>query len=350
MLEEFITSDEFRIMPYIPVSYLRAVSHINNPRVRDNDVLLLLCYSGDKLEGYLGVIPDIAYINGREVRFGWMSCIWAHPESRGRGIAKTLTLKAIELYNNRIVCTEFTPVAENLYNKLIVFDNLIIKHGIRYYRRSCMSYVIPQRVKSAGFFSPVFALADFFVNIFFDFRLVRVQKPPASLQLEYLPLPDLEMEEFIKNKLNAELNRRGVAGYRWLLMYPWIKETHVPGSESKKYAFTCQARKFRQGLIKIKNYSCVIAYILYSIRDNHLKTPYIYVENGYEYLINPVIEKIMRENKIDILTTYQKCITQYKIHSIISKKISRKYLKSKGFEITAVEESLQDGDGDCGFT
>ena len=93
-LLQFINSDEFNTLPNIPISYIRAVSHINNPRANENDVLLILIYLDFGLAGYLGIVPDLIFKNDKPEKIGWMSCIWVHQNARGKGLAKTLTNKA----------------------------------------------------------------------------------------------------------------------------------------------------------------------------------------------------------------------------------------------------------------
>jgi len=350
-LEDFIHSDEYKTMSHIPITFHRAVSHINNPRTNDDDTLLILVYEKELL-GYQGIIPDRVLINNVPEKMGWMSCVWINPKARGKGIAKLLTEKAIELYQGKIFAAEFTPVAEKIYNKLGKFDSLINKTGIRIYRRSCMQTVIPARYPKTTFLIALFSLYDATINAFHDLFLRKKQKISKNYSIEFPQAPD-ESCFYLMNNLNkTELTQRGQNEIDWFLKYPWIKETATPSVESARYHFSSEARKFKTITVKIKQNIELVAFLVVTIRESHMKTPYVYAKPGHEAVVAETINNLMHENKIDLLTTYHKSIVQNaekNISYLFSKIIIRKYLQSKGFNLTVNETMFQDGDGDCGF-
>ena len=350
-LDVFIHSDEYKTMPHVPISFHRGISHINNPRIHENDILLILVYEKE-LIGYLGIIPDLVYINKLPEKMGWMSCIWIHPNARGKGIAKLLTQTSIELYKNKIFCTEFTPEAETLYNKLKKFDPLVNKNGIRIYRRSCLQTVLPARRPSTTFLFPLLGFYDTTINLFHDFFLKKRFKHAYGYTIEYPLAPEESCFSLANNFQINELTQRKKEEFYWFYNYPWIKETKAPTEESRRYHFSSEARFFKTVTIKIRNENDVVAFLIVTIREKHMKTPYVYVRSGHEAIVSETLNNLMFDYKTEILTTYQKSIiSQYKncIGYLKSKSITRKYLQSKGFNLSATEIMLQDGDGDCGF-
>jgi hypothetical protein len=350
-LKGFIHSDEYKVMPNVPISFHRAISHINNPRVQDDDILLILVYEIE-LIGYLGVIPDLVFVNNIPERMAWMSCIWIHPNARGKGIAKKMTELSIELYNNKILATEFTPIAETLYNKLGKFDELVIKSGVRIYRRSCVHKVIPSRFPKASFLLPLLSLHDVVINLFHDLFLNKENKFSSGYTVEFPIFPDNTCFDFCETFLQSQLMHRSVKEMEWFLNFPWIKETSVPSKESTRYHFSSEARSFKTISIVIKQSAEIVAFLIVTIRDKHMKTPYLYVKPGHEEVVVETINNLMCENNAEILTTYQSAIKnnyKKKISFLNSKEITRKYLQSKGFNLKITETMLQDGDGDCGF-
>lgn len=350
-LSNYIQSDEYKTMPHIPISFHRATSHINNPRLSENDTLLILVYEKE-LIGYLGIIPDQIFQNNIAIKMGWMSCIWTHSNARGKGIAKLLTQTAIELYNNRIFCTEFTPEAENLYKKLGAFQPLVNKKGIRIYRRSCSETVLPVRHPKASFLTPLLSLYDATINAFHDLFLRKKQKLSKNYYIEFTESPEESCYFLMNNIHKNELTQRGQKEIDWFFRFPWVKETPAPTAESKRYHFSSEARSFKIITIKIKQNIELVAFLIVTVRDNHMKTPYVYVKTGHEEIIAETINNLMCIHKIDILTTYQKSIVnnfERNISYLFSKSISRKYLQSKEFHLNITETMLQDGDGDCGF-
>ena len=93
-------------MPGVPISRHRAWSHIRNPRVSENDVILVLAMVNGKMAGYLGVLADHIFLNNQKEKAGWLSCMWVDPEVRGQGIAKQLLNRVLERWDNRILVTE----------------------------------------------------------------------------------------------------------------------------------------------------------------------------------------------------------------------------------------------------
>ncbi|MBI5540007.1 MAG: GNAT family N-acetyltransferase [Bacteroidia bacterium] len=347
-LKEFIHSDEYKSMPYIPISYHRALSHINNPRANDDDILLILVYEKE-LIGYLGIIPDFVYVNNIPEKMAWMSCIWIHPNARGKGIAKKMTELSIDLYNGKIFATEFTPEAEALYNKLGKFDKLVNKSGIRIYRRSCVHKVIPSRFPKTSFLLPLFSLHDVFINLFHDLFLNKRNKFSPGYTVEF---PDNTCFKFCETFLQNQLMQRSETEMKWFLNFPWIKETIFPTKDSKRYHFSSEARSFQTISIVIKQNAEIVAFFIVTVRDKHMKTPYLYVKSGHEKIVCETLNNLMCEYKTDILTTYNDSIKSNYRNSISflkSKNITRKYLQSKVFNLFVNESMLQDGDGDCGF-
>lgn len=350
-LKEFIHSDEYNSMPHIPISYHRALSHINNPRANDDDTLLILVCEKE-LIGYLGIIPDYVYVNNIPQRMAWMSCIWIHPNARGKGIAKKMTELSIELYNGKIFATEFTPEAEALYNKLSKFDKLVNKSGIRIYRRSCVHKVIPSRFPKASFLLPLLGLHDVVINLFHDLFLNKRNKFSSGYTVEFPKFPDNTCFKFCESFLQNQLMQRSVKEMEWFLNFPWIKETSVPSKESTRYHFSSEAKSFKTITIVIKQCAEIVAFLIITSRDKHMKIPYLYAKSGHEKIVCETLNNLMCEYKTDILTTYNDLIinhyNQY-LSFLNSKKITRKYLQSKGFNLSVNEFMLQDGDGDCGF-
>ncbi len=350
-LSDFIHSDEYKTIPHVPVSFHRGISHINNPRANEDDILLILVYEKE-LTGYLGIIPDLVYINNVPEKMGWMSCIWIHPKTRGKGIAKLLTQTAIEVYNNKIFCTEFTPQAEALYNKLGKFDALINKTGVRIYRRSCFQTVLPARYPKTSFLFPLLSLYDTTINAFHDIFLNKRHKYSKNYTIEFPPTPEESCFYLAENLQKNELTQRSEKEFYWFYNYPWIKETPAPTAESKRYHFSSEARSFKTITVKIKQSIELVAFLIVIIREKHMKTPYIYVKPGHETVVAETINNLMHEHKTEILTTYQNSVTIHFnkcISYLHSKRITRKYLQSKGFNLSITETMLQDGDGDCGF-
>ncbi len=165
-LKDFVESKEYKTLPTLPISYHRAISHINNPRAHDNDILLIIAYENNQMLGYLGILPDDIYVHNTKFHFGWLSCIWVSPLARGKGIAKKLVIAAYESYQQHLMITNFTYEAGTLYNKLNIFTDLIPLRGIRYYRKMCLANILPNRFPKTKYLKPIFTIFDKCFNFF----------------------------------------------------------------------------------------------------------------------------------------------------------------------------------------
>ncbi|MEL6841973.1 MAG: GNAT family N-acetyltransferase, partial [Bacteroidota bacterium] len=124
-LRAYIFSDTFDQTPVLPISRHRALSHLANPRLRPDDVIMIFAHSDEgELVGYLGVLPDEIYLNGKQDRGGWLSCMWVNPITRGQGIGGKLVQAALNAWQGRILVTEFTPAAKRLYDRTEAFVDL----------------------------------------------------------------------------------------------------------------------------------------------------------------------------------------------------------------------------------
>lgn len=165
-LRAFVMSEAFTQLEHIPVSRHRAVSQSRNPRANAEDILLLVAYDGDELVGYLGLLPDDLHVGEEVYHFAWMTTIWVNPVARGKGVARSLLDMAMEIYQGRILGTDFTEEAKAIYLKTGHFDLLEKYEGIRLYYRFNLSYLLPPKRSFFRRVKPVLQMADAVLNFF----------------------------------------------------------------------------------------------------------------------------------------------------------------------------------------
>ena len=85
-LKEFLDSDVYSSMSFVPVSKHRALSWLYNPRLLPDDIILYLGFEEKNLVAYRSLLPD----RRGDVRFGWLSGNWVRPDQRRRGLATRL--------------------------------------------------------------------------------------------------------------------------------------------------------------------------------------------------------------------------------------------------------------------
>jgi GNAT superfamily N-acetyltransferase len=347
-LLEFINSEKYKSLEVLPISYHRAVSHINNPRAKEDDVLLILAYENEQLLGYLGILADDIYTEKEKYHVGWLSCIWVSPLARGKGIAKKMVLTAYEAYKHSILITNFTKEAGLLYYKLNIFQELPNLVGYRYYRKICSSKILPKRYPRLYKFTPIFKVID---KIFNPLITLFLMDKKAKKYNTFLPNENF-LEETDKHKISF---KRRTKELEWILNFPWIKKVDNFSDQSKKYHFSSEEKQFDTNIIAIQNENEVIGYLLYVLRNGHLKVPYVYYKLDHIKQVADVISEISNQKNVEFVTLFldKELLKLVKIKCIFKKPIKRQFLITKELA-TKIEDysniKIYDGDGDAVFT
>lgn len=348
-LSLFIQSDIYATMPVLPISKHRAISHIQNPRANDDDVLLILTYENNHLLGYLGILPDDIYAyNGKVFHVGWLSCIWVSPQARGKGIAKKMVLKAYEAYNHQILITNFTREAGLLYHKLDIFENLPDLVGYRYYRKMCLANILPNRFPKTKPLNFLFKLFDATFNLFWSPLL---KKKNIEINIKN----SLPSENFLlqSNVFNVSVGfKRSEKEFNWIENYPWIKQVKTKSKEADKYHFSSEEKQFESMFFQISEKDEVLGYIRYIFRNGHLRIPYILYSTMNVEVFAKAITGLVSQKDASYITLFLPDDIKRKLNFryIYKKPIKRHFKITKELirKIDAI--TLFDGDGDASFT
>ncbi|WP_079240697.1 GNAT family N-acetyltransferase [Chryseobacterium indologenes] len=347
-LEGFISSGDFQQYDFLPITRHRALSHIQNPKASDNDVLLILAFSEEKLVGYVGCFPDCFTIDGKEIRYAWLSTLYVNPEYRKKRPAKALLKRVFEEYEDRIAITEFTKEAEALYNIMGVFEYVFPKEGKRYYFRTDAAKMIPEKKPGTKSLKPLFKILDAAANGLISIKNITASKP--DFKYEVLDQIDKESADFI----NGFSGKRDADEINTFINHPWVLE----GKKDEKYLFSSFAETFKYFWIKIfdKNNKLTSCFLL-QLRDGYLKIPYLFVDSNADEVAR-FLKYFIVNYRVKGFTSYQtllnKEIQQSKVFSTIYERdFKREYLFHKNLlELLPdhFDPNYQDGDGDCMMT
>lgn len=353
-LANFISSEEYSSLENIPISKHRAVSHINNPKVADNDILLLLAYFDDKMVGYLGVMPEHLFFNNKKIKSGLLTSLWVNPKFRGNQIGLKLILKSHELYHKNILLADYVEHTIKIYNKTNNFKSPILKTGVRLYIKSDLQTILPPKKIFFKKIKNLLSIFDFVINLFIKF-IYLFFRTKINSNIEYVSFIDEEINEFIKPKLVNEVFQRQKEELNWVIEYPWVLSSPKIDDFNKRFYFSSIDNSFEYFSIKIKNKkNKITAFLILTKRNNTLKMPYCYYEKNSELEVVNVINEQLLKLKICTFTCFHKDISKLllenKTISLYKKKIVRKYLISKNLPFNETNFNIQDGDGDCAFT
>ena len=360
-LKNELDSDLFWESDNMPITKHRALSFINNPRADKNDIILIVAFEFNKTVGYIGIVPDIIYLNDNEYKIGVLSTWWVNPTCLKLGIGKKLLFCALSCYDGKLYLSGYTKVAESIYKKTNLFHLINIFSGITinkrfsfndYYSRSILKIITPTRFKKI-------------ITNIINKNLIKKQKHwiyeneniIKNIRFEYVDKFDLHAEEFIQQHNKNELFRRDFQVLNWIIDYPWVLETPLNDGYYDKYYFSSVARKFN--FINILIYDLnnkLVGILLLKQRDSHLTIPYIYYEDDYFITITKLL--VLHIFQLDIMTisifNYE-LINQLKSLKsplyIMKSKNNNKPLISNQFKSFDLSNYiLQDGDGDLVFT
>lgn len=347
-LEDFISSGAFQQYDFLPITKHRALSHLKNPKAADEDTLLILVFYEEKLIGYVGCFPDLFVIDGKEIRYAWLSTLYVNPEYRKKRPAKALLKKVFEEYEGRIAITEFTKEAEALYNIMGVFEYVFPKKGKRYYFKTDAAKMIPEKKPETKALKPLFQTLDAAANLLLSIKNLPTQKP--DFKYEVLERIDKESIDFMTDFSGV----RDAEEINAFIDHPWVLE----GRKDERYLFSSFADTFKYFWIKIFDQNNKLkACLLLQLRDGYLKIPYLFSNADSDEVVR-FLNYFIVNNKMKGFTSYQnklnKTIQQSKAFShIYERDFHREYLFHKNLlELLPnnFNPNYQDGDGDCMMT
>lgn len=346
-LEGFTTSEAFKTFDFAPISELREKSHIRNPRAQDNDTLLFLAYEDGQLAGYLGMLPDdITNKAGDLLHFGWLTTLFVSEKHRGKQIAQKLLYAAEEAYKGNLMITEFTESAGRLYYKIGLFQDFGAKKAVRYYFKSNLAELLPGKKKIFNDNKDLLKIIDKSLNIFIPY-FSKGKNHMYKISQEWTQ----ELENFITNQEKNSISR-SAQDFKWIINYPWLSTE----KEQANYLFSSFSQDYKMFWVNIYRNEKIVAAILCSTRNAHLKVLYYFGEQSD--ISASLLPTIIREYKSKMLTIYDDQLNYViKKHNYLkplySKSLLRKYLIHKSFKEKLGQDfvfDFKDGDGDFCFT
>jgi GNAT superfamily N-acetyltransferase len=360
-LQAYIDSTEYKTTKYVAISKHRALSHLRNPRVKPDDLVLVLIYEAGGMVAYLGVFADELHFSTGIERVGWLSCMWVNPIMRGKGIAKKLIQTVFEAWDYKILVTEFTPAAHGLYNRTEQFLDLAEPEGIRGYLRLNLAYLLPKKDEKWNKWKPFLSCIDTLFNLPNYLRLKgrrSTSLESKGISFEYLSEIDAESWSFIQANKSKELMNRSREDLTWLVKNPWLLSSGLKDHNAKRYHFSATDTSFTFLNVKVYDDKLkMLGFLLISIRGKNMKVPYAYFLDGAEEQVLEVVYEHLLGLKLDMLTVFHPVLVQtikngntpffkkraFKRHYIIGKVLGEQLAATPDFII-------QDGDADAAFT
>ena len=242
-LESF--AERARCCAMVPVSARRARSQMRNPHARPGDVAMLAAWEGERMIGYLGLLPAVLRNGEERARVSWISTIFVDPERTGRGIGSTLVKHAAAIPLD-LFTTLYLPVLRRPQMAAGLRPAGDLAHAVLDLRRaSPWNAAAARAAHLAPFLAPRAA------------GLERVTAPPVRARIYRVLRGALRGAErrwepaseppARAGRPRAEVEfERGTEGLRWIVENPWIAEQGTgPGEPEPRYHFSAVREVFR---------------------------------------------------------------------------------------------------------
>ena len=352
----FINDSGLLEWKHLPISKRRAISYSQNPRSEPSDIVLYMAFINNELVGYRTIMPDTIFVNDLQVKVGWLSGNWVLESYRRQGIASLLLNEALIDWNHHLFYTNYALESKAVYDKSGHFDALLSKSGRRFYIRSCFSTILPPKsglfAKLKGALQFIDALLNLF-NLFLIFG--RVKQLERGVEVEYLSQPDNDIAKMFQYLGDNTATKRTIKELDWILKYPWLDSSSEDLSDSDKYFFSSNRKRFVQQIIKLKRGGAAIGFMLITLNNEKLSVPYCYYNPSDTSLFVSVMVSYAFKNGASTITVYDnklaETIALKPIFRLFSKGQIQNYYATKEI-VNVLKENpvfFNSGDGDCAF-
>lgn len=348
-LEAFVNSKEFGDFEFIPITPSRARSYLNNPDGRPDDVVLYLGFTGKRLVAFRSIFAGRVNTAGQQLRFGWCSGNWVHPEFRRRGFSEQLLKEAYTDWDGKLMFTNYAPNSEKLYLKTGLFKPIHRFNGIR-------AYLFPKaaKLKPGLNKNPILknlaGLTDVLTGAVSGMRVALFKKKQdPEIGFVASALPDNECYRLVQE--NKSVFARGGTELKWIFAHPWITE----GVEdlAARYPFSAWSPSFCYKTVKLYRRDEFVGFFIFSVREGHLKTLWFSLPEEYLHHAANYLKIFCAEHKIEVTTVYNSTVAG----ALFERKFPFLHVKKYGQLIYSTFEvkkssglKFQDGDGDVFFT
>lgn len=350
LLDDRQNSDDSIVL----MSRHRFISFKNNPRLRPEDPVGIICYDGKKIIGYRFLLHDELYLDDEMIPFSWCSTIWLNPDYRGKGIGLELYKKGNKIGDKMTLGSDPVPMVEKqFYRSGEYILRPLVLNGVRIYRRSQFAHILPTKWSIFYKLKPILSVCDKMV----DFILLSMNKrsytlPNSASQLTSI---DKEVSQFI-NIHNADtLFKRTGEDLNWILRFPWILNQKDKSSNHGDYYFSAYDPEFRSIMIVLRDKRGKLCTLLYFVVvHHHLKLHYYLGEESPKVI--DVIGYLAEKYDVNTISIFEDSVIKYLKKSVgipgLKKSIKRHYMVSKKLYEVFDNHSfnVHSGDGDGAFT
>lgn len=335
----------------VAISIHRAQSQLANPRMRPEDVLLILAIAQNQLVGYCGMLPDNLAENNDNQHFAWYSCFWVRPDWRGKGLGNQLLSHAFRLWDGKLILTDFVPSTQAFYQKTGQFDQVHTQPGYCWYFRCDLATWLPPKSGMWGKLKPMLKVIDRLANS--CLALLEMGHFPKAVFPFKIWKPDNETADFIRQHNGHNTLKRGQQEWVWIQQFPWVLQGHSNDND-RRYYFSSKSEIFDCQVFDVKdNDGNRVALVMLMLRNGSLKMPHVAYLPGAEKHVAACIREFCRHYRVNRFVCNQPQLAEYLKQNGLGAVFCKPYRKAwivSNRLAPHIKGELADGDGDAAFT
>ena len=357
-LKAALGSKKFWMTNVLPITKHRALSYCRNPRAGANDLVLLVAYQDNRVIGYLGILPDIIFVNDTNYKLGWLTSWWVDPACATTGVGAILLFKALNAYDQYIGVSGSSREARKALKASQRFMTLELLRGLDIRLRLNVTRLIHRKLPALKIFLPVFKFFDNLMDGIINIRSFFWQRrttPCQHLTFEYISAIDTETDQFIRQHHQHDLTRKGKHDLSWIMNNPWILSAPLKDLAAKRYYFSSRADRFLYLGVKVYAHPDeMIGFFLLKVRDDRMSVAYAYFDSRHARSIMAAAYHHALMMNVSLLSVYNDQLvagfSELGCPCWSTKKKSREISLSKAFaDIPLANFRLQGGEGDLAF-
>ena len=333
-LEKFCESSLFQGFSTKPISPLRAVSYLKNPRARRDDNVLYLFVENNELIAFRTILPDSVVYQGETITFGWCSGTWVRPENRGQKLSVLLLNEVRKDWNDRLMFTNYASASEYCNLGTQAFHLLKERVGRRFYLypnpNERLSPVLSAFVKGVSSFKSLFY---------------------ASKSVDFVEFSDLDQEcvAYLQSFPDTFFNRKECE-LQWIMQYHWISSSV---RKDFVYPFSYFRKEYLFRIVKLYEHGEFAGFFIYTLIDSKMKIIYPFVPKAQWKLLVKAVAVLVKKHHIEYLTLLDpemSCFFKQKANFFAFSKSYTSHIYSTLAISNEENRLIFDGDGDNCFT
>lgn len=281
-LDNLIRSDLFSKLEHVPISKIRALSQIANPRLSEDKPMLLVTFKNDEIVAYLGVYHDYIVTDGKQLTVGWANDLWVHPAKRGQGLAGKLVTELYKQFDGNLIVADYVPDTFHIYNSKGKFTKLKPIAGKRIFLQK------PDAVWMEKRFG--LSIKKILLNRYFKFlpnNPIPIKETALLYKHNYIYKLETEHINFIDTHKQNSIFNLGVSEWNHWLSAPWLSDTE----HEKRFYFSTYSNPFKQFCVELRDETNNLKALLFiMVRGMELKVKHIYTSaENYDEVMKTII-------------------------------------------------------------